>query len=178
MNGYNPMLDYQRSQLMAQQAMIQSQLNNINHSQQQFSPYPQNNAQPNFFVRQVGNIEEAKGYPVDPNTMYFFLDTGNGKIYLKQLNMGNGRSDLFTYSVDEATDIKTEDTMTQINSRLANIEKFLGGLKNGESVSNDGDVKQSHGLYAESNAGKIQKPESADVSAGAENGARKKREPA
>lgn len=173
MNNWNPMLDYQRNQLMAQQAMIQNQLNQMNHSQQQFNPYPQNN-QTNFFVRQVGNIEEAKGYPVDPNTMYFFLDTGNGKIYLKQLNMGNGKSDFFTYSVDEATNVKSEDPMVQINNRLANIERFLGGLKNGESVSNDGNAQEPDGSVATGDVAKNAKPKSADVPAGAENGERKK----
>ena len=37
MNNFNPMLDYQRNQLMAQQAMIQNQLNQMNQMQYKVS---------------------------------------------------------------------------------------------------------------------------------------------
>ena len=160
--NFNPMLDYQRNQLMAQQALIQNQLNQMN--QPQFTPYPQNNT-PQFFVRQIGHIEEAKGYPVDPNTIYFFLDSGNGKIYMKQLNTTNGKSDFFTYSVQEQTEEKKNDPIEQINERLTNIEKIIGGIYD-KSVS---DVAESNGCNATANVTKNAKPKSADVSAGSAN---------
>ena len=172
MNNFNPMLDYQRNQLMAQQAMIQNQLNQMNQMQPpqaQFNPYPQNN-QPQFFVRQVGSIEEAKGFPVDPSTMYFFLDTGNGKIYMKQLNMNNGKSDFYTYTVQEqVTPEKQADPMAEINQRLSNIENIIGGLYD-KSISSNA---KSNGNDSATNDDEISKTKSSDVSASSTNGKRK-----
>lgn len=175
MNNFIPMLDYQRNQLMAQQAMIQNQLNQMNQMQPpqaQFNPYPQNN-QPQFFVRQVGSIEEAKGFPVDPNAMYFFLDTGNGKIYMKQLNMNNGKSDFYTYSVQEqVTSEKQSDPMAEINQRLSNIENIIGGLYD-KSISSNESNAESNGNDSTTNDDEISKTKSANVSTGSANGKRK-----
>ena len=177
MNGFNPMLDYQRNQLMAQQAMIQNQLNQMNQMQPpqaQFNPYPQNN-QPQFFVRQVGSIEEAKGFPVDPNAMYFFLDTGNGKIYMKQLNMNNGKSDFYTYIVQEQiTPEKQSDPMSEINKRLSNIENIIGGLYD-KSVSSNECNAESNGNDSATDDGKVQKSKSTEVQSDSADGERKKR---
>lgn len=171
MNNFNPMLDYQRNQLMAQQAMIQNQLNQMNQMQPpqaQFSPYPQNN-QPQFFVRQVGSVDEAKGFPVDPNTMYFFLDTGNGKIYMKQLNTSNGKSDFYTYTVQEqVTPEKQSDPMAEINNRLTNIEKIIGGLYD-KSVSSNASNEKSDGDGSATNVRKNEKPKSSNVQSGSAN---------
>ena len=168
MNNYNPMLDYQRNQLMAQQAMIQNQLNQINHinpaNQPQFNPYPQNN-QPQFFVRQIGSVDEARSFPVDPSAMYFFLDTGTGKIYMKRLNTDNGKSEFFTYSLQEEVEEKKIDPMEQINLRLTNIENIIGGIANDKSVSGNAGSSESDGVHAETNVGKVQKSKSSDVSA-------------
>ena len=151
------MLDYQRNQLMAQQAMIQNQLNQMNQMQPpqtQFNPYPHNN-QPQFFVRQVGSVDEAKGFPVDPNTMYFFLDTGNGKIYMKQLNTSNGKSDFYTYTVQEqVTPEKQSDPMAEINQRLSNIENIIGGLYD-KSVSSNESNAESNELSSATSNGKV-----------------------
>lgn len=171
MNGFNPMLDYQRNQLIAQQAMIQNQLNQMNQMQPpqaQFNPYPQNN-QPQFFVRQVGSIDEARSFPVDPNTMYFFLDTGNGKIYMKQLNTNNGKSDFYTYIVQEqTTPEKQVDPISEINKRLSNIENIIGGLYDKSVSSNESNAK-SNELSSATNDGKVQKSKSSDVQSGARN---------
>lgn len=176
MNNFNPMLDYQRNQLMAQQAMIQNQLNQMNQSMQpqpQFTPYPQHNNQPQFFVRQVGSIEEAKGFPVDPNTMYFFLDTGNGKIYMKQLNTNNGKSDFYTYIVQESSASEQQsDPITEINKRLSNIETIIGGLYD-KSVSGNESGSKSNGNDSATNDDEISKAKSANVSASSANGKRK-----
>lgn len=164
--NYNPMLDYQRNQLLAQQAMIQNQLNQMNYHQQpqaQFNPYPQNN-QPQFFVRQVGNIEEAKSYPVDPNTMYFFLDTGNGKIYMKQLNSNNGKSDFYSYVLQEnIVEEKKIDPIEEIKTKLNDIQYKIGELY-GKSISSISSNKKSNGNVTETNAGQDAKTKSADVS--------------
>lgn len=179
MNGYNPMLDYQRNNLMAQQAMIQNQLNqmNMNYHQQpqaQFNPYPQNN-QPQFFVRQVGNIEEAKGYPVDPNSMYFFLDSGNGKIYMKQLNMSNGKSDFYSYVLQENIQEERKiDPMEEIKEKLNNINSKLEELYD-KSISDVSSNKKSNGNVAETNAGQDAKTKSANVSASSTDDKRQER---
>lgn len=123
MNQYNPMIDYQRNQLLAQQSMIQSQLNQLN--QRQFTPYP---SQEHFITKQVGSIEEVRGFPVDPNMMYLFPDTGTGFIYLKKLNTENGKSEIITYKPYE----ETEHT-DPIATRLDSIEKKVGVIY--ESIS-------------------------------------------
>lgn len=178
MNNFNPMLDYQRNQLMAQQAMIQNQLNQINHmnpaNQPQFNPYPQNN-QPQFFVRQVGNVDEARSFPVDPNTIYFFPDTGTGKIYMKRLNTDNGKSEFFIYNLQENSETeKPSDPMEQINLRLTNIENIIGGIANDKSISSHAGNEKSNGNIAETNVGKVQKSKPSDVSAGSANDTREK----
>lgn len=127
---YNPMLDYQRNQLLAQQAIAQNQMN-----QQSFNPYPQPQ-QPQYFVRQVGSFDEVKAYPVDPNVIYLFPDTGTGKIYFKRLNTDNGKSELYIYSPSqEGEDVKVveSDSNENILKRLDSIEKSIGGLN--ESIS-------------------------------------------
>ena len=164
MNNYNPMLDYQRNQLIAQQAMIQNQLNQMNHTpQMQFNPYPQN-TQPQFFVRQVGSVDEAKGYPIDPSTIYFFPDIGTGKIYLKRLNTENGKSEFFTYGLQEEKPVEEKsDPIDQINARLANIEKIIGGKKYDESVSGNEGCTKSSGNASRAGNGKVQKSKPTDV---------------
>ena len=166
--SFNPMLDYQRNQLMAQQAMIQNQLNQMNYinqpNQTQFNLYPQNNQQ-QFFIRQVGSVDEAKGFPVDPATMYFFLDTGNGKIYMKRLNTENGKSEFFTYNLQENISENKEaiDPLKQINLRLENIEKIIGGIVNDKSVSDNESNSESNELFTATDDGKIQKSKSKNV---------------
>ena len=174
MNNFNPMLDYQRNQLMAQQAMIQNQLNQLNHANQQpqFNPYPQNNL-PQFFVRQIGSVDEARSFPVDPNAMYFFLDTGTGKIYMKRLNTDNGKSEFFTYNLQESVEEKKQDPMEQINIRLSNIENIIGGIANVKSVSNDEHNEKSNSTNDESGIGKNAKSKSAEIQSDSANDKRK-----
>ena len=172
MNNFNPMLDYQRNQLMAQQAMIQNQLNQMNQNQPQFTPYPQNN-QPQFFVRQVGSVDEAKGFPVDLNTIYFFPDTSNGKIYMKQLNTNNGKSNFYTYIVQESPAPEQQsDPMIEINKRLSNIETIIGGLYD-KSISSNESSSKSNRNDSTTNDDEISKTKSTNVSASSTDGKRK-----
>lgn len=147
MNSYNPMLDYQRNQLMAYQNMLQQQQMANNQS---FNPYPQPQ-QPQYFVKQVGSIDEVKGYPVDPNTIYMFPDTGTGKIYLKKLNMTNGKSELYIYTPSQEGEVVVEkDPNEMIIKRLDEIEKSIGGIY--ESISSNAkhptSREESNGGYA------------------------------
>ena len=146
---YNPMTEYQRNQLLAQQQMIQNQLSQM---QGQFVPQS-----PQFIVRQVGNIEEAKGFPVDPMSTFLFVDTGSGHIYLKRLNPSNGKSDFFVYGVVE--DKPPVDPMGQINERLARIEEIIGG-RNDKPVPVDA---EPDGRGAKRTAGENARAEPADV---------------
>lgn len=145
MNPYNPMLDYQRNNLMAQQQLIQNQLNQLNmqnsmnqpsHQQPSFNPYPQPQ-QPQYFVKQMGSIDEAKAFPVDPAVIYLFPDTGTGKIYLKKMNTENGKSELYIYtpSLEGEVVVESKDPNETIIKRLDDIEKSIGGLY--ESISNN-----------------------------------------
>jgi len=130
MNMYpNPMLDYQRNNLLAQQQMIQNQLNQLD-SQRQFNPYPK--AVDPFHVKQVGSIEEAKGWPVDPGVIYLFPDTGTGDIYLKRLNTENGKSELITYKPSD-NDAALAKEVPTMESRLDSIERKIGEIY--ESIS-------------------------------------------
>jgi len=134
MNTYNPMLDYQRNNLLAQQQMIQNQLNQLNAQRQTFNPYPQNQANDPFFIRQVGSIEEVKGYPVEPQTIYLFPDTGTGDIYLKRLNTDNGKSEIITYKAQvKESPVEKVNDKSDLDIKLDSIEKKIGDVY--ESIS-------------------------------------------
>lgn len=91
---------------------------------------------PQVNSRFVTSIDEAKAAMIDPLSYNLFLDSGNGKIYLKKL-ANNGQAEFLAYSAEERTEEKKQNPIEEINERLSNIEKFLGGLKNDKSISND-----------------------------------------
>lgn len=103
-------------------------------------PFPPQNQQqnvpqmPQINSRFVTNIDEAKAAMIDPLSMNLFLDSGNGKIYLKKLG-NNGQSEFLCYSIEQLKEEVKADPIIEINSRLSNIEKYLGELKNDKSVS-------------------------------------------
>ena len=97
--------------------------------QQQFNFPPQ---QPQIRANWVSSIEEARASQIDFVSTNLFCDTANGKIYLKKIG-DNGKPLFLTYVIEE--EVNT-DPLSEINSRLMNIEKYLGGKRN-ESVSND-----------------------------------------
>lgn len=102
-------------------------------SQPQFNFPPQ----PMINCRFVTNVEEARASLIDGFSYNIFLDSSNGKIYLKKVN-NNGMSDFLTYSVEEG---KQADPIGEINTRLSKIENIIGGKY--ESISND---KQSQSV--------------------------------
>lgn len=164
MNPYNPMMDYQRNSLMAQQNMLQNQLNQQYQQYQRptFNPYPQPQ-QPQYFIKQVGSVEEAKGFPIDPNVIYLFPDTGTGRIYLKKLNTENGRSEIYIYNPSQETEdtvVAKDDPMEGIGRRLDAIDERIGGLY--ESISrlatDRGGHEESDGRNATAVAPKDEKP--------------------
>lgn len=169
MNGYNPLLDYQRNQLMAQQAMIQSQLNQMN---MQYQP-PQNPLQTQYFAKEVSGFEETKRIVPNPSEIYIFIDGTSGKIYLKQMNSENGRSEYISYSMDKVE--RAKDPIEQINERLIRIEEKIGGRY--EPVSANADGAESGGRdkrNAQEPVGADEGAESAGIQPGTADDKRKK----
>ena len=107
--------------------------------QQTFNFPPQ---QPQIRANWVSSIEEAKASQIDFVSTNLFCDTANGKIYLKKIG-DNGKPLFLTYVIEE--ELNT-DPLSEINSRLMNIENYLGGRRN-ESVSNDVGYAKSEPVY-------------------------------
>lgn len=177
--NYNPMLEYQRNQLLAQQAMIQNQLSQLN----QMTPQIQMNqpvnvpANTQYFVKEINGFEEAKRIVPNLGQIYVLINSKDGKIYLKQINPDTGRSDYLFYNIGNAEESTEKDPITLIGERLTNIEKAIGDMRN-ESVSGNAAVpepceKPDERALAES-ARADEGTESANVSAGSANDKRKK----
>ena len=97
---------------------------------------------PQYFVRQIGNIEEAKGFSVDPGCIYFFVDSANKRIYMKSMG-SDGLSKFETYACQENSERQEKITPIQeINRRLAHIEDVLGGIVNDKSYADDATVRE------------------------------------
>lgn len=166
---YNPMIEYQRNQLMAQQAMIQNQLNQMN---MQYQP-PQNPLQTQYFAKEVNGFEETKRIVPNPSEIYIFIDGTSGKIYLKQMNSENGRSEYISYSMDKVE--RAKDPIEQINERLIRIEEKIGGRY--EPVSANADGTESVGRdkrNAQEPVGADEGAESAGIQPGTADDKRKK----
>jgi len=99
---------------------------------------------PQVNCRFVTNREEARAAMIDGFSYNIFLDTGNGKIYLKKLN-NNGVADFITYCVE---DTKPADPISEINSRLLKIENYLGGQN--ESIPDNTGFHKSAAIFNQS----------------------------
>lgn len=106
---------------------------------QSFPPAPQ---MPQIRTCLVTSIEEARAAMIDPLATNVFLDTSSGKIYLKSIS-NDGKPQFLVYAIEEKAIQK--DPINEINSRLSNIENFLGGLN--ESISGNAGVQQSEQVY-------------------------------
>lgn len=186
MNGYNPMLDYQRNRLLAQQAAIQAELNNLNQlSQMNPQQAPQNPLQTQYFAKEVGGFDETKRIIPNPSEIYIFLDSANGKIYLKQMNSETGKSDYLFYNLDTSEKNIQKDPLALIDERLTNIEKAIGDMRN-ESVSGNEQIQAVQPEPCGNSDGRLHsKPvrpdetaEPAEVRAGETDVKRKERKPA
>lgn len=99
-------------------------------AQQMQIPPMQPNSANQIICRYVTNIEEAKAAMIDALGTYIFVDTANGKMYLKRMN-NNGLSDFYTYIIEEKNPAAaTKDPFSEINERLCNIENSIGELRN------------------------------------------------
>lgn len=140
MSYYNPMLDYKRNELMAQQAMIQQQLAQLNQMQQVMPQQPvnpqvqsQSASQTQYVVKEINGFDEAKRVVPNFGEIHILIDSNGGKIYLKQMNPDTGKSDYLFYNIDNTEREEAKDPMAVINERLSNIEKSIGELRN-ESI--------------------------------------------
>lgn len=98
--------------------------------------YPQNNFmynQPQFITKQVSSIEEARAYIIDGVNTYLFVDYQGGKIYMKRLG-NSGTSEFYVFTAEQSSNV---NPLEQINMRLSNIEKQLGGMKHASDESNE-----------------------------------------
>lgn len=111
------------------------------NSMPQYQPnFPPQVQQPQIRTFFVTSIEEAKAAMIDPLATNIFLDTSSGKIYMK--NMGNdGKPQFISYSIEEQ--VIPKDPIAEINSRLTNIEKTLGGIQYDKSISSNAGIQQS-----------------------------------
>ena len=108
--------------------------------QQQWLPFPPQPQVPQIATHFVSSIEEAKNAIADPLCIHIFMDSANGKIYVKKMG-DKGISEFFVYSQEEAP----KDPMTEINCRLSKLEHFIGGLHD-KSISSDAGNKQSRSI--------------------------------
>lgn len=119
-------------------------LRNSQFNQQYNQPYmsfPNHQVQNQVNSRFVTNVEEARAAMIDPLSYNIFLDSSNGKIYLKKLG-NNGQSEFLSYAVEEQKQVEV-NPIDEINKRLSNIENFLGELKNDKSVSGNANNVES-----------------------------------
>ena len=108
--------------------------------QQQWLPFPQQPQVPQIQTHFVSNIEEARNSIADPLCIHIFLDSNNGKIYIKKMN-DKGMCEFFVYSQEETP----VDPLVSINTRLSKIEHFIGGL-NDKSISSNASSQQSKSI--------------------------------
>ena len=78
----------------------------------------------------------------------------------------DGTSEFISFSTDEKfNNAAKENSLEEIEQRLTNIEKILGGINNVQSVSGNADVQQSNGTNAKSVVAENAADQSANVSA-------------
>ena len=119
----------------------QAQITPQQYQQYQFPPQQQN--KPSVHCSFVSSIEEAKAARSDDFlSTNIFLDSGTGKIYLKKID-NNGKPMFLTYVIEENIEEQKSDPLSEINSRLMNIENFLGELKHDKSIPSNAGVQQS-----------------------------------
>lgn len=132
----NPMLGYYQNMMAQQMGQYPS-----NFSQPQgFAPPPVSPApQVQYYVKQVGGVEEARSCTVEPGCKYLFIDKSSDSVYCK--SMGNdGLSRFDTYVRKDDGNTEKIDPFAEVNRRLSGIENILGGILNGKYHADDAAV--------------------------------------
>lgn len=120
----NPVNDFYFRNAQVQQGYAQPYM--------QFPPQVQPQT-PQINCRFVTSVDEARAAMIEPLSYNIFADTNTGKLYLKKLG-NNGLSEFLCYSIEESSQESKDDLFAEVNKKLSNIERILGGLN--ESVSN------------------------------------------
>lgn len=169
----NPTNDFyiRQAQQLSQQPQFVPQFQSQPYQPQQGAPQATQ-----FVARFVTNIEEAKAAMIDAMSTYLFVDSSNGRIYLKKMN-NNGLSEFYVYVIEDSKQGQNIDPLTEINRRLTNIENFLGGLTNDKPVQGNAGGDEPAGVPSTAVATKNDRHDEAEpagFSKNAGNGWRKK----
>ena len=126
--GFN-LSDYQRNQLLAQQAMLQNQM-----IQQQFAP---RSARKNMYsVIEVQSADEIRNFKLDSGITYIFLNENSDKIYIRQLNEKNDVVS-YAYVFMQESDDELADPVEKLEHRMNRIEQLLGEIANVQSQNSN-----------------------------------------
>jgi hypothetical protein len=125
--------------------MYQNPMNDFYFRQAQSQPYQQSfnfpPYEPQINASWVSNVEEARAAQMNFVSTNVYLDTSNGKIYIKRMG-DNGKPQFLSYILEEEI---VRDPLTEINSRLTKIEKYLGG-QDAKSIPGNANAKQSKSI--------------------------------
>lgn len=166
------------SQQNPQYQQFQPQQFQQTHYQPVNFPVQQQPQKPSIIASAVTNIEEAKATRIEPMSVYVFLDTSCGKIYLKQFQ-NDGTSSFTTFEqLQTAAEQKPDplgQSMDMLDKRLSNIELMIGEIKNAKSVPDACPVPEKpDGGYPAANVAENGGSEPAAVPKGDGHGWRKK----
>lgn len=91
-----------------------------------YNPYQQQQRMPQFVVRQVSNVEEAKACLIDPVNVWLFVDMQAGRIYMKRMG-SNGLSVFNVFSCSDGEAVSGgADPLKALSDRVTALENALG----------------------------------------------------
>ena len=132
--GFN-LSDYQRNQLLAQQAMLQNQM-----IQQQFAPRSMRKNM--YSVIEVQNADEIRNFKLEAGITYIFLNENSDRIYVRQLNERNEVVS-YAYVFTQSNDDELADPVEKLENRMNRIEQLLGEIANVQSQNSNGRTEKA-----------------------------------
>ena len=151
--GFN-LSDYQRNQLLAQQAMLQNQM-----IQQQFAPRSMRKNM--YSVIEVQNADEIRNFKLEAGITYIFLNENSDRIYLRQLNERNEVVS-YAYEFTQSNDDELADPVEKLENRMTRIEQLLGEIANVQSQNSNGRTEKA-GAKAGSEFGDVENQQVEDA---------------
>ena len=132
--GFN-LSDYQRNQLLAQQAVLQNQM-----IQQQFAPRSMRKNM--YSVIEVQNADEIRNFKLEAGITYIFLNENSDRIYLRQINEKNEIVS-YAYVFTQTNDDELADPVEKLENRMNRIEQLLGEIANVQSQNSNGRTEKA-----------------------------------